>query len=117
MRILFMYGCIILAASVICLAQQPFVFIEGTVRTPVGQPLAGVKMSFSNATAITTNELGHYWQVVPTGFSGIVTPSLLGYKFSDASHAYTNLSQNQLVQDFVGSNLPSGGFVVSGTIR
>ena len=61
-----------------CFGQQSnqFVYIEGTVEKADGSPWPGARILLSNGSTFTTNNSGHYFAIVPSGFSGTVTPSL-----------------------------------------
>ncbi len=66
---------------------------------------------FSNCASVVPNKYGHYFAVLPSGFTGSSTPSLAGVAFSPASRSYINVSANQLSQDFSG-----GTYNVSGQV-
>ncbi len=94
-----------------CFAQQSnqLVYIEGKIQKADGAPLAGVPISFSNGSSVVTNSSGHYFAVLPAGFSGSSSPNRNGINFSPNSRSYNNVSADQLNQDFTG-----GTFTVSG---
>jgi peptidyl-Lys metalloendopeptidase len=48
----------------------------------------------------TVDANGNYSLMVPSGWSGTVTPSLAGYTFEPVSRQYTNVLANQTAQDF-----------------
>ncbi len=82
--------------------------ISGHVRTPAG--LAGVSVTAdNNATYTTTDAAGYYELIVPSGWSGTVTPAKAGYWFSPADRGYSNVASDQTDQDFAAST-----FVLSG---
>lgn len=87
------------------------VYIEGTVTRADQSPLPGATISLSNGSTFTTNRSGHYFAVLPAGFSGSITASLSGYTLSPSVRSYSNLSTDQLHQDFAG-----GTYAVSGTV-
>ena len=60
-----------------------------------------------------TDANGLYTATVDDGWSGTVTPTLTGYVFSPASRAYSNLTEDQLVQDYSAS---LAIYTVSGTV-
>ena len=80
-------------------AQDPL--ITGvTFFYPSHVMITGVNMAFSDLGTIETDSNGFYTQQVPRGWSGTVTPSLLGYDFGDTSHTYVNVTEDQVTRDF-----------------
>ena len=110
----FSVGLTFLGASS-CFGQQPnqFVFIEGTVKKADGAPVAGASVSFSNGATFLTSGLGHYFNVMPAGFTGSVTASRSGYSygFLPSPRSYTALSGDQVKQDFTGQSYVASGVV------
>lgn len=96
-----------------CFAQQSnqLVYIEGITQKADGSALSGVRISFSNGSSVVTNTFGHYFAVLPSGFTGSSTASRTGINFSPASRSYNNVSADQLNQDFTG-----GWYTVSGQV-
>jgi Leucine-rich repeat (LRR) protein len=80
---------------------QVNVRIAGTVLAG-GSPLANVLMSGLPGGPVT-NSSGVYDTSVAAGWSGTVTPSLQGYTFEPASRSYTNLTADQLSQDYAAA--------------
>ena len=72
--------------------------ISGTV-TYGGSPLRGVVMDGLPGNP-TTNVLGNYLTIVPSGWSGTVTPTLPGYFFDPPSRNYDNVSGHQENHDY-----------------
>jgi peptidoglycan/xylan/chitin deacetylase (PgdA/CDA1 family) len=59
-----------------------------------------------------TDTDGSYSVVVPYGWSGMVTPTKIGYAFSPASRSYTNITADQPDQNYPATmvSFPSGGY-------
>ena len=77
-----------------CFAQQQptqLVYIEGKTQKADGSPVAGVQVRFSNGSSVVTNSSGHYFNVVPSSFSGSSTANRNGIDFSN-NRAYSNAS-------------------------
>lgn len=72
--------------------------ITGRVRLN-GVGLAGVTLTLSNGTTATTSATGNFTILVPTGFTGTLTPSLTGRTFTPALFTYTNLTANMAGQN------------------
>jgi YVTN family beta-propeller protein len=77
------------ASSSLTVSSSPIV--GGTV-TAYGKPLAGVSITYQadttayqSSTAVTDNN-GNYYFIVSTGWSGTITPSLIGYTFTPTSN-------------------------------
>ena len=77
--------------------------ISGRVRLAAGVP--GVTISASDATYTTTDADGYYEVVVPSGWSGMLTPAKAGYWFVPPSRSYTNVTIDQTDQDFSAHTL------------
>src|SRR5579863_89835 len=77
-----------------CFAQQPnqLIYIEGTAQKADGSPVAGVPVVFSNGFSAVTNSSGHYFGVVPSGFTGSSTATWKGINFSPMSRSYNTVS-------------------------
>ena len=92
-------------------AQQPNqpIYIEGTVQKADGAPLARVPVAFSNGLSVLTNSSGHYFAVLPSGFTGSSAATRQDIDFSPFNHSYKNLVSDQIAQDFTGgTNTVSG---------
>ena len=76
--------------------------------------LAGALITLSNGTTATTSAAGAYQLLVPTGFTGSITPSFAGLVFTPASIALTNLATGLTNQNFVGAS--SASIKVSGQV-
>ena len=90
------------------------VYIEGTVTRADQSPLPGATISLSNGSTSTTNRSGHYFAVLPAGFSGSITASLSGYTLSPFVRSYSNISTDQLHQDFAGGTYTVSGHIFAG---
>ncbi|MCE1229624.1 MAG: multicopper oxidase domain-containing protein [Firmicutes bacterium] len=76
-------------------------------------PLAGVTVTFSNgAGSVVTDAAGVYTHYVPSGWSGTLTPSLVGWAFTPASRNLTNVVTSPAGQNFSAGQT----YLVSGTI-
>lgn len=81
--------------------------ISGTVTSPGSVGIAGVSLAFSNdGGTAATDENGNYSNTVPSGWSGIVTPSKDGYIFSPGSRTYSSVVVGQTGQDYVSIGGP-----------
>lgn len=77
--------------------------IYGQIRTERGAPLPGVKLRFTNRVrAVSTGKGGYYFQVVPDGWSGTVTPSLSSFLFHPPLWVFAGVFSNQPLLNFVG---------------
>jgi hypothetical protein len=85
--------------------------ISGTV-TSGGPGLDGVTMDGLPGSPVTAGG-GLYNATVPYGWGGTVTPTLAGYTFVPASRLYSNVTSDQLNQDYAGTLLT---YTISGTI-
>ncbi|MCP4152054.1 MAG: hypothetical protein GY757_30210 [bacterium] len=66
-----------------------------------GSGVEGVKLSFSNnAGTAYTDTSGNYSHDVPTGWSGVVTPTASDYTFRPADRTYTGVSADLAGQDY-----------------
>jgi hypothetical protein len=78
--------------------------ISGTI-TCAGLALADVNMV---GLGVVTDANGFYSAIVSSGWSGVVTPAKYGYTFDPNSRSYTNVSSDQMAQDY--NALPSDDF-------
>jgi hypothetical protein len=60
-----------------------------------GAALPGVTMTYTGGSVLT-NASGVYTITVPTGWSGTVTPSLIGYLFTNTSNTYATLNTSMV---------------------
>jgi len=71
--------------------------------------VAGTILSYPGGSA-TASSTGDYSFTVPEGWSGTVTPAKAGYTFDPDSITYTNVTEDQVGQDYtVGT--PSGNLI------
>ena len=85
-------------------AALPAFTLSGTVAAG-STPTAGVTFTASNGgTCTASNASGQYSCNVPQGWTGSVTPALLGYGFTPASRAYNGLAGDQAAQDYAAAN-------------
>ena len=89
-----------------------------------GTGLSGISVKFDDVTVIvsataefaTTDALGDYDKVVPSGWTGEVTPISNDYTFSPSSRIYTGVGTDQSGQDFSVLSGGEGDLLVSGTV-
>ncbi len=64
---------------------------------------AGVTLSYTDGTPKTAiaDGTGFYSFEIPYNWSGIVTPSLLGYGFIPGTRTYTNVLSNKVAQNYI----------------
>ena len=64
--------------------------------------VAGATLSYVDdmTKTATADGTGNYTITIPSGWSGMVTPSKTGYNFSPVSKTYTNLIANQTDQSY-----------------
>ena len=75
--------------------------ISGYVRTSSGNGFSGVTVTFDNGGGTdTTNSSGYYSREVTYGWNGAVTPARGGYSFIPVSRSYSNVTTDQLNQDY-----------------
>ena len=72
--------------------------------------VAGTKITYTGGST-TTDSNGNYVFNIPAGWSGTVTPSRSGYRFSPPSKLYSNVVVSQLDQNFT----PTALYTISGT--
>jgi hypothetical protein len=84
--------------------------------------LGGVTLRYTDGTpkAVTSRSDGTYSLLVRKGWSGTVTPSKSGYRFSPANRSYSSLFYPQYFQDYtaiplytISGNLGVGGVTLS----
>ncbi|MBK9927902.1 MAG: hypothetical protein IPP66_21730 [Anaerolineales bacterium] len=85
---------------------------------------SGVTLSYTDGTAktVTSQGDGSYTITVPSGWSGTVTPSKADYIFSPLNRSYSNVTTNQIAQDYtatlvytISGNVGVGGVTLSYT--
>ncbi|MBI4775204.1 MAG: PKD domain-containing protein [Deltaproteobacteria bacterium] len=84
--------------------------------SPSGAPLAGVAITADNGGGSTvTDGSGEYSLTVPHGWSGLLTPSLVGYTFSPGSPSFSDVTTNRTL-NFTASlqYVPVSGTVTDG---
>lgn len=80
--------------------------ISGRVIFPGGGGVSGVTLSFSSGGGTTiTGGNGDYIHAVSTGWTGTVTPSKRGYRFSPQSLPYADVQEDQLNQDYTAAEI------------
>lgn len=77
--------------------------ISGVIRTPSGNGIGGVTITFSKGGGVaTTDNSGYYIQNVKKDWSGTATPSKAGYTFDPAYVDYNKVKSDQTNQDYTG---------------
>ena len=78
--------------------------ISGYVRNWDGSEIRGVTLTFSDGGGhVTTDSSGYYSETVPYGWSGVITPSKSGYRFSPLSKSYSHVHSDRPDEDYTGS--------------
>jgi len=78
--------------------------ISGVVKTSSGTGVEGVTITFSNqGGTATTDSSGSYSHSVSDGWSGTATPSKTHYTFDPSYRSYSNLTSDQINQDYTAS--------------
>lgn len=76
--------------------------ISGKVKTSIG--LVGVTITFSNGGGtVFTGSLGIYSHRVSVGWSGTATPSMTNYTFDPSSRSYSDVTSDQVNQDYTAN--------------
>ena len=83
--------------------------ISGSVRTPVGLPIAGVTITLSGAANVTTttDTTGNYSFAGLANGAYTVTPAFAGYVFTPTNRAVTISGANITGQNFTGTPISS----------
>jgi len=84
--------------------ELPTSTISGTV-TSGAAGLADVVMNGLPGNP-STNASGQYTAIVSNGWTGTVTPTLAGYAFDPASKSYTDVTSNQISQNYAATLIP-----------
>jgi ubiquitin len=75
--------------------------VSGTVALS-GVGLGGVTLTATGGVSCgSTTGAGTYSCTVPSGWTGTVTPALVGYTFTPGSRSYSNVTANAMAQDYV----------------
>jgi hypothetical protein len=82
----------------------PTVTISGYNITSGGVGISGVTMIGLPGPPVTDGN-GYYSSTISYGWSGTVTPTKTGYSFTPASRSYSNVTSNQLDQDYTGTGM------------
>jgi hypothetical protein len=89
--------------------------ISGSIKDSSGVGVGGVQLKDANNNLLAeTNANGEYGFLMPSGWSGTVTPSKTNYNFTPPNKSYNNLNSNQTNQDYV-ANLNT--YTVSGLVK
>ena len=82
--------------------------------------VGGATLSYYDGTlkTVVADGSGDYSITVPSGWSGIVTPSKTGYKFVPISRSYSNVQSDQTDQDYAIELIKNGGLnIYTGTSK
>lgn len=78
--------------------------ISGYITTSDGNGVQGIIIDANNGgTSDSTDPNGHYELMVPSGWSGIVTPNRIHWGFTPESQSYSNVLVDQTNQDYTAS--------------
>ena len=89
----------------------------GPTATPAGEPVPAVSITVTGdpgAVVTGPDGMGNYSVVVPANWSGTITPSRIGFKFSPVKYTYTNINADTGGQNFTSE--PSATFTISGNV-
>ena len=89
--------------------------IAGAVKTPEDLGIEGVIISFSEQGDAVTDSNGNYFRTVSNGWSGTVTPSKEGCTFSPSSRNYTNVTSDQLNENYIATTITTPA--ISGKVK
>gem|GEM_PF-3057879 len=96
--------------------QPAYPVISGYVKDSSGNPISGVKITFTNGMgSVTTNASGFYSRKVNGSWSGSITPSKTGSTFNPPSRSYSGITSNMSNQDYTTAST-SCSYSVSPTI-
>jgi len=86
--------------------------VSYTISGNVG--VAGATLNYTNGIpqTATSDANGNYSFLVPSGWSGTVTPAKAGYSFSPANRLYTSVASNQTGQNYTATLIT---YTISGT--
>ena len=84
----------------------PQLTISGYVRTSSGSGISGVTMTGWLDTDPVTSSSGYYSGTVTYDWSGTITPSKSGHKFSPPSKSYSNVTSDKSNEDYTGESIP-----------
>jgi hypothetical protein len=67
--------------------------------------LAGATLAYTDngPKSVMADGSGSYTIIVPSGWTGTVTPKTIGYQFTPANRSYTNVQSNQAAQNYTAS--------------
>ncbi len=89
--------------------------VAGRLTTNGTTGIAGVAVAFSGGSTIVTDATGNYSVMVPSRYSGAITPSKAGYLFTPTSITLNRIAANTTGQNFTGRAIwPVTGTVTSG---
>jgi len=78
--------------------------VTGTISDSTGNGIVGVTVNLSNGGGtVTTDSSGFFFNTVPVGWSGTITPAKARYLFEPAFLVCSNVAANLGNQDFTGS--------------
>jgi len=91
--------------------------VQGTVKGQNGVPAKGIPLQFADGTGAITNGLGQYTIIVPSGYSGTLTCTIVQSAppyCNPQNRAFSNVNSDQLSQDFTTTTQIGGSIGVSG---
>ncbi|KPA10359.1 PKD domain-containing protein [Candidatus Magnetomorum sp. HK-1] len=85
--------------------------ISGFITTPMGDPISGVKLTFTNeGGTATTNSLGYYSHKVLKNWTGEVFCEGRGMMYNPLRMFHKNISDNLYDQNFIGYRFTISGY-------
>jgi hypothetical protein len=85
----------------------PTVDIVGNISTSTGLLVGGVNITFSGYSIPAVSDgNGNYSMTVDYNYTGIAIPSANGYTFNPVNRSYTNVTTNQISQNYTAINNP-----------
>ena len=106
-------AAVITLTLVVAMSVAQGATISGTVRMQDGMPISGVTMKGLPGEPVT-NDNGVYSAVVPSGWTGTVTPTEVNFVFDPETRTYTSVAADQTGQDYVALQRV---FSISGYVR
>ncbi|MFH2040716.1 MAG: Ig-like domain-containing protein, partial [Chloroflexota bacterium] len=77
--------------------------ITYTISGSTGVAGAGATITYTGGSTTADGATGNYSFIVPYGWTGTVTPSKIGFDFTPVSRSYSNVTSNQISQNYAAS--------------
>ncbi len=79
-------------------------YISGYITQSSGSAISGVTVTFNNGGGSdVTDANGYYSEQVPYGWTGTATPNLSGWSFSPLNRSYSNVTNNDINENYTGT--------------